>query len=137
MGTRQAQAGKGCSTLEDEELREKCNSLFQGKHSYRTWDETSFGELYDACEEIQDDEENYDCRITVRRALTGVESGRWEEAMNEMHRFVSALDTDEMNLFAEKHPRMAARIKGYAKTQSLNQFSGTKFDDVDLRNEVR
>lgn len=124
MGTRAPQKGAGCSHIDDPELQEQCNSLFKGKHSYRTWDDISFGELYDACERSTEEgsEASRECRVTIRRGIQGVESGRWNDSMNQLHRYVAALDRDEMVLFQENHPRMAKRINGYAKVQQLRTF---------------
>lgn len=118
------QIGVGCSAIDDPELREDCNSVFQGKHSYRTWDKVNFGKLMDACRDstVEDSKERYECTKTVLSGFKSVESGRWNDSMNELHRFVSALDQDEVELFAENYPRLGTRINGYAKVQELRTF---------------
>lgn len=112
------QMGKGCSVIEDSELRNQCNQLFKGKHSWRGYQDTDFTELWEACkQDAETPDEKLECGVTVRRGLQRIESGRFDKFLEEANRFWYPLDPDEQEDFAEKHPELVKRIDEWAVVQ--------------------
>ena len=118
------QKGEGCSVIDNDKLREQCNEMFKGKHSWRGYQDTDFKALFNACrEDSKNPTEKLECGVTVRRGFQGIEDGRFDDMLEEAHRFFFPLDKDEKEDFAEKHPILVKRIEDWGVVQEARQVS--------------
>lgn len=112
------ETGKGCDVIEDESLHAECKDLFKGKHSWRGYKDSKFGDAFQACEESANDpEELTNCQRTVKDGMKRIESGRFHPMLRETVRFWFALDRDEKEEFAKRNPDLIKSTEQYTKTQ--------------------
>jgi len=118
------QKGEGCSVIEDDKLRNQCEEMFKGKHSWRGYQDTDFKALFNACkDDAENTSEKLECGVTVRRGFQGVEDGRFDSMLEEAHRFFFPLDKDEVEDFVEKHPILVKRIEDWGVVQEAATVS--------------
>jgi len=66
----ETQKNNGCAVIQDDRVRDNCESLFEGKHSLRGYFGVDLEEIFDACDNPDvDSGRRLDCRITVRRGV--------------------------------------------------------------------
>jgi len=88
-------------------------------HSYRKYKDNMFKDAYKACEGKKDEDE---CKRMVRDAYRSFESGRWWEAMNSLHKFLCALDMDEIKRFKMEYPKIVDRVNEWAVIEEMREI---------------
>lgn len=112
------ETGKGCDVINEDNLRSQCKELFKGKHSWRGYKDSKFGEAFQACEDsAKNAKERIDCEETVQNGMKRIESGRFHPMLRETLRFWSALDRDEKQEFASRNPDLIQSTQQYTKTR--------------------
>lgn len=92
-----------------------------GRGGYRNYTEGDYADALDQCQDTDAELDQVECIRSVRSLYKSFESGRFNDAMGHLHKFVYYLDEDERELFFERHPTMCeplnnhASITGYAK----------------------
>lgn len=76
-------------------------------HSYRNYEPQEFIYLIEEGENIRE----------IRPALRRIEDGRFHTMLEKAHRFWFPLDQDEMELYAERNPRLIQWLEVYAKLE--------------------
>jgi len=102
------------------------NPKFTDSYSYRDLD---VGQYAKAFEECQEEEDRLRCESEVRKGMARAESGRYEDMLDDAHKFFAALDRDERELFARRNPDMFKRIQEYGRIQELNKFTKVEVDN--------
>jgi len=91
-------------------------------YSYRGYRLGMFRSAFEECSDIGDASGRFECEVRVRSAFRGFEGGRWARAMDALHRFMSALDSDEVERFRDDFPGLVDAVNEYAVVEGLRRF---------------
>ena len=101
-------------------------------YSYRDLEHGQFVQEFKNCVDNQDKPVNR-CREQIEEKIKHAESGRFHEMIEATHNQLSAMDKDEIELFAERNPGMMARAKEhgviFGGARFLREDAPTPYDD--------
>jgi hypothetical protein len=114
----EVQKNNGCEVIQDDRVRDNCESLFEGKFSLRGYFGVDFEEIYNGCDNPDVDKQRVeDCVLTVRRGVRRIEDGRFVEAMNGLDKLITELDDDEVEEFEEKFPNLIGKVEQVSRVE--------------------
>ena len=81
--------------------------------SFRDYKHGMFEDMYKGCKGDRN------CEHSVRGGYRGFERGRWVDAMDKLHRFIVNLDSDELEEFMRRYPKIIEIINEFAVIENL------------------
>ncbi len=83
-------------------------------YSYRDVPIGEFARLYKQSDSLNQER--------IREKYRSLESGRLARAMDDLHKFVAALDADERELFRSRNPEIMRMVNEFAVVEDLGEF---------------
>lgn len=114
--TRHALASKGIKTKANPIERRMDKEFKHNIHSYRDFRINTFKNRYDACKNIQ-------CEQDLRIQYRLVESGRYALMEEQAHNFLVSLDPDEISLIKKDAPILISLANEYATIEELRKIN--------------